>query len=576
MSKLIYIYCGLVLISCGNAKKNKTSHAEAIGGRTYGGTLRVNEIDRYISLYPPLILDETSVNIATQIYDGLVRFDPKNVTQVLPDIAQSWEVDASGLVYTFKLNKGIVFHDNPCFPNGKGRELKAADIKYAFELLCTSSKNNKLFEISFKGLVVGADNYYNSSKSGKTAKLVGVKILDDYKLQITLTSSTSSFLYILATAACFIIPHEAIEKYGVDAVVGTGPFVVSNSFVKDKLLLTRNPYYHRTDSLGNRLPFLDSIDISFISSKSSELEAFQKGNIDLIFGLPASSISKMVEANIADFSSKNPKYFLQRNSEYSTHYYKFNIYRKPFDNLKVRQAFSYAIDREKIISDVLNTEAFGPGICGLTPPSISGYDITEIKGYNYNPEKAKRLLAESGYPNGKNFPQVNVEINSGGGKFVDVVEEVKKQIKAVLNVEIEYLVVPFAQKLEDEKWMKAEMFRAAWTADFPTPENFLRNMYGANIPESLNTPSYPNTVRYKNPIFDSLFEAGLTSKSQEKSYFNYLKAEQIMMQDAPILILWYGEKLKMNHSYVKNFYFNPMNHKDFSEVYLIKPAVEQP
>jgi oligopeptide transport system substrate-binding protein len=576
MSKLIYIYCGLVLFSCGDAKKDKTSHAEAIGGRSYGGTLSVNEVDGYISLYPHLITDETSVNIATQIYDGLVRFDPKNVTQVLPDIAQSWEVDASGLAYTFKLNKGVFFHDNPCFPNEKGRELKASDIKYSFELLCTSSKNNQLFETSFKGLVVGADNYYNSSRSGKTAELVGVTVLDDYKLQIKLTSPTSSFLYILAGPAGFIIPHEAVEKYGVDAVVGTGPFLVNNTPTKERIQLLRNPHYHRTDSLGNRLPFLDSIDISFISSKLSELEAFQKGDIDLIFGLPASSISEMVEANIADFTSKNPKYFLQRNPEYATHYYKFNIYRKPFDNRKVRQAFSYAIDREKIISDVLNTEAFGPGICGLTPPSMSGYDITEIKGYNYNPEKAKKLLAESGYPNGKDFPHVTIEINSGGGKFIDVVEEVKKQLKAVLNIDLDYVVVPFIQKWEDEKIMKAEMFRSAWLADYPSPENFLRTLYGANIPESLDTPSYPNTIRYKNRIFDSLFEAGLSSKNQEESYSNYLKAEQIMMQDAPVLILWYGEKLKMNHSYVKNFYFNPMNHKDFSEVYLIKSAVEQP
>ena len=236
----------------------------------------------------------------------------------------------------------------------------------------------------------------------------------------------------------------------------------------------------------------------------------------------------------------------------------------------MRQAFSYAIDRDKIISDVLNTEAFGAGICGITPPGISGYDITEIKGYSFNAEKAKKLLAEAGYPDGKNFPKVNIELNSGGGKYPEVVEEVKKQLKRVLNIEVDYTVVPFAQKIEDSKFGKADMFRSGWVADYPSPENFLRTLYGADVPESMELPSYPNSPRYKNPVYDSLVVKGAQGKSEEDSYKYFLQAEQLMMNEAPLIILWYGENLKMIHSFVKNFYFNPMNYKDFSEVYIKK------
>jgi peptide/nickel transport system substrate-binding protein len=316
--------------------------------------------------------------------------------------------------------------------------------------------------------------------------------------------------------------------------------------------------------------------ISFVNDKSQELEEFKNGNIHIIFGMPAHSISEMVEQQIADFKSKNPKYLLERSPEMRTEYYQFNVVKPPFDNVKVRQAFCYAIDRDKIVENVLNTEAFGPGICGLVPPGISGYDITMVSGYHYNPDKARKLLAEAGYPGGKNFPRVNLELNSGGGKHIHVVEEIKNQLKKVLNVEIDYLVVPFSQKLEDAKYARADIFRSAWIADYPSPENFLLTLYGAFVPDSIHKESYPNTVRYKNPEFDKLLEQGMMVSNKEESYKYFMQAEQIMMQDAPLMILWYGENLKMIHSFIKNYYFNPMNYKDFSEVYIKKPVLEQP
>lgn len=573
--RYIFFLSVLFIAGCGNPSGDSSYRPEAKGGRVYGGTLRVNETDSYVTLFPHNISDAVSHHIAGQIYDGLVRIDPKNITQILPGIAEKWELNADGTVYTFNLRKGVLFHNDDCFPEGKGREVTAFDFKYSFELLCTASEENQIFE--FQNIVKGAKEYYDASKKGKPAfQLEGVKVVDDYSLQITLTSPSSAFLYILAGPAGYVMPHEAIEKYGNKTTIGTGPFVLNSASSEDKIILLRNPFYHRADSIGNPLPFLDSVIISFILDKNHELNAFKKGDIHLIFGLPSASISEMVETQIADFGSKNPKYYLQRTSELLTQYYQFNITRKPFDDIKVRQAFSYAIDRDKIISEVLNTEAFGPGICGITPPGISGYDITGIIGYHFNPAKAKKLLAEAGYPDGKNFPRVNIELNSGGGKYIDVVEEIKKQLKEVLNVEVDFVVVPFAQKLEDAKYARgAEIFRSGWVADYPSPENFLRTLYGVYVPDSLSQPSYPNSIRYRNPVFDSLLMQGFTANKQEDAYANFMKAERVMMQDAPIIILWYAENLKMIHSYVKNFYFNPMNYKDFSEVYIKKDSAPE-
>jgi peptide/nickel transport system substrate-binding protein len=571
----ILFLLGLIAAGCGNSGPQK-GHPEAKGGRIYGGTLKVNETDPYISLFPHRISDVISIDIANQIYEGLVRIDPKRITNILPCIAERWEVNEGGTIYTFHLKKGVRFHNDPCFPEGVGREVRAQDFRYSFELLCTFAEDNALS--AFRSYVKGAKEYFEASKKGKPSfELEGVKVIDDYTLQITLDSPFSSFLYILTGPAGFVMAREAVEKYGEEMKVGTGPFVYCSESTTENVMLVKNPSYYRTDSIGNQLPFLDSVIFSFIPDKKAELEAFKKGDIHLIFGLPSASISEMVESQIADFSSKNPKYLLQRNSELSTQYYQFNINRKPFDNVKVRQAFSYAIDRDKIIADVLNTEAFGPGICGFTPPGISGYDITAIRGYPFNPEKARKLLAEAGFPDGKNFPKVSIEVNSGGGKYADVVEEVKKQLKNVLNIEVDYTVVPFSQKLDDSKYGKGDMFRGGWVADYPNPLNFLHTLYGADVPDSMNVPSYPNTVRYKNPVYDSLLIKGSRERNQDSAYADFMKAEQLMMNDAPIIILWYGENLKMIHSFVKNFYFNPMNFKDLSEVYIKKnPSADKP
>ncbi|MFI5164575.1 MAG: ABC transporter substrate-binding protein, partial [Bacteroidia bacterium] len=350
MKKIFFFFLFIIAVSCGNPSSGTHQKMEAKGGKVYGGTLKINETDKYVSLYPPSIVDVVSMDIASQMYEGLVRFDASNIVHVLPAIADSWEVDATGTVYTFKLKKGVKFHDDACFSDGKGREVKSSDFKYSFQLICTANEDNQFFKSSFKGKVKGADAYYENSKSGKPGDLEGVKVIDDYTLQLTLTSPASSFLYILAGPAGYVMPKEAIEKYGNKSVVGTGPFKMG-SMDADKVILVRNPFYYRTDSLGNQLPFLDSVVVSFILDNTQELDAFKKGDIHMIFGLPSAEVSKMVEAQIADFKSKTPKYILSRTSEMTTQYYQFNVVRPPFNNVKVRQAFSYAVDRDKIISD---------------------------------------------------------------------------------------------------------------------------------------------------------------------------------------------------------------------------------
>ncbi len=558
----------LVLAACSNQPGGKGEQRTAKGDRVYGGTFHVNETERYSSLMPIAVTDIIASNICLQIYEGMVRLDPKTL-QIRPALAEKWETDPSGMVYTFHLQKGVKFHDDPCFPGGKGREMTATDVKYSFELLCTNRVENSNFGGTFKDRVKGANEFYN----GKAKEVEGVKVKDDHTIEIALSNPSQSFLYILANPAAAIVAKEAVDKYGIDLKNGTGPFMVAKEVKDDKgninkLYLSRNPNYYMSDSLGNQLPYLDSIMVSFIPSKNAELEAFKSGELDAVFGLPSDAISEMVQNNVNAFQNKPPLYVLDRTPELASQYYEFVAVRPPFNNPKVRKAFCYAIDREKIIKDILNGEAYMAGTYGICPPGIPGYDTSKIKGYRFDPEKAKTMLKEAGYPGGKGFPAVKIELNSGGSKHTRVVEEIQKQLKEVLNVNVDFDVVPFQQKLDDAKHARADIFRSAWIADYPSPENFLWTLYGGTVPDSLEKPSFPNTPRYKNADYDKLFDMGRRAKSKEEAYDAFAQAEQKMLDDAPILVLWYDENLKLAHFHVKNFFFNPMNYRALREVYI--------
>ncbi|MBL4625753.1 MAG: ABC transporter substrate-binding protein [Flavobacteriales bacterium] len=576
MRGLLTIFVGLTLVfsSCSgdlnNANSTTTAGVVAAkGGKIYGGTLNISQSENLYNLFPPGIVDVYTHVVASHVFESLVKFDAKTLA-IQPCVAEEWDISVDGLVYTFKIKKGIKFHDDDVF-GGEGRELTAKDVQFSIELACTQHPQNIMFVSTLQDRLLGANAYYEASADGAPANgLEGVKIIDDYTIQLTLVKPFSPFISVLTSPALSIIPEEAYKKYGVDMTIGSGPFMVPEGQRVDddsKIILVRNPNYHRSDSLGNQLPFLDTLQILIIDSKKAELEEFEKENLHIVDGLPAESIRKIVEQQIANFQNKPPKFLLDRGPTMGTEYYEFNTQHEALSDKRVRQALNYAIDRNKIIDKVLKGEAYGPGENGICPPTFSGYDISSISGYTYDLNKAKQLMAEAGYPNGMNFPTIKLELNSGGYKNTSVAFEIQKQLMDNLNVNIDLEVVPFAQKLQDEQYGRADNFRSAWLADYPNPQNFLFLFYGKYVPEDMSEPSYPNVTRYVNPEYDRLYDLALSAQSQEESYALLAQAESIMMEDAPIMVLWYNEKYKLIQSNVRNFYTNPMNHRDFSIVY---------
>ncbi|HEX8546668.1 MAG TPA: ABC transporter substrate-binding protein, partial [Cytophagaceae bacterium] len=382
----------------------------------------------------------------------------------------------------------------------------------------------------------------------------------------------SLFLYNLARPFTFIFPKEAYEKYGIEMrikAVGTGPFKILSVEDDISIILKKNEKYHGVDKDGNKLPYLDAIKVRFIKDKKTELLEFKKANLDMMYRLPTDYIIEiMEEVNVkkGDYG----QYELQKSPEMVTHFLSFLNQGKLFSNKDLRKAFSYAIDRKHILEAVLNGEGYAPATHGITPLDIFKnpvYDVTKISGYEFNADSAKFYLEKSGYGGGKGFPKLTLELNSDGERNVAVAEEVIKQLKDHLNISVELNIVPTAQLVENMIRGKSDFYKGGFLADIPNPENFLWFLYGKSVPDDLSKESYPNITRYKNPNFDKFYEMGLQAKTQEEAFAYFMKAENIAMQDAPIITLWYDEGYRLLQSHVKNFPNNAMQYRDFSTVY---------
>ena len=262
-------------------------------------------------------------------------------------------------------------------------------------------------------------------------------------------------------------------------------------------------------------------------------------------------------------------------------YYGFQHKSDLFKNKLVRQAFNYAIDRDQIVNFTLQGDGRAAKY-GVVPPSFKDYVSTDIKGYTYDPAKAKKLLAEAGYPNGKGFPEIKLQLNSGGSINTQIAEVILKMLEENLNVHIKMDVMPFAQHLENLETGKAMMWRSGWVADYPDPETFLNLFYGKNVPAGLNEKSYLNPMRYQSAKFDSLFEASLKEIDFKKRFDLYRQADQVALDDAAVMPIYYTENTRLVQLSVRGLDQNAMEYRDMTRVYLLPkdkikgPEIQKP
>ena len=553
------------LAACGGGKDG--DNAKRPEGS--GGAIRIAEVTPPKNLFPQAITTQIEGLIASQIHEGLVRLNPKTL-EPIPGLAEKWEISPDGKTITFHLRKGAYFHNSE---DGKaGAEVTSQDVKFTFELLCTDRNTNMHFATVCKDRVVGANEFFEASTKGQKAELTGFKVIDKHTFSISLNNASGIFLQILANPVTSIISEAAYKSQFENLRVGAGPFVYdTKSTTPKRIVLTRNTNYYGKDEKGNALPYLDSVVIDILNSTEDGLTAFKEGRCEYVGSIPSNAVRTIVEENIKDFENNPPAFILERSSEMISQYYVFNINKPPFNNVKVRQAFNYAIDRDKIIDKVLQGQAYGPGSYGITPPTFEAYKVGDIKGYNFDPEKAKKLLMEAGYPGGVGFPEVALVVNSGNTRNNTVAAEIQRHLRENLNVNITFESLSNNEKYKLQHKGQGNIFRDGWIADYPSPESFLSVFYGEPIPSDTAKVSYPNTQRYLNKEFDKYYKMGRDARQKDSSYVYFMKAEQILMNEAPLMVLWYESNYRLISSKLKNFVVNPLRYFDLTRVMIGTP-----
>lgn len=553
---IIYLILICLFASC--SQKPASDSPSALGGKAYGGSFRFMSLEKVSALFPIQSADIYSQRINTQIYESLFRESADNQS-VVTHLIESYSKSANGLLFTFNLKRGIKFHEDACFED-KTRELTAKDVAFVLQFACSKSQLNHLSHL-LVSKIVGSEEYYN--KASKT--LAGIRIIDSHKFSITLTQPFTNFEKLLSHPGLGIFPEEALKKYGnkiLNHPVGTGPFVL-DKMNKNGISLKRNNNYWRKDNSGNKLPFLDRIEMTYGKDKNSELKAFQNNEIDIILNVPTENVTNLFGSLNEAQKGKNQKHKVYSRRSSRINYLAFSTNQKPFDDVLVRKAFLSAIDLNKVTSDIL----MGEGI-----PASSGF-IPEINGYvpdssftiEFNPQKAKSLLAQAGYSQGNNFPQLTLWVNTLSGTSTNLwTQNITEQLKSNLGIDVKIKLCSFEERQAAIVKGDAIFWKSGWIADYPDPESFISIFYKKY---SQINPSW-GSISCLNKNFDDAYSAYLLEKNQDKRIELLNKCNQYIINEAIILPVYFEDLFVVYNLKIRDFTVNSIETMDLSSVYI--------
>lgn len=501
-----------------------------------------NESNGISSLDPALARGMTNIWGVNQLFNGLLQMDDN--LNILPCIARRWEMQDSGKKYIFYLRRDVYFHKNALFGKNQTRPVVARDIEFSFKRLIdpgTASTGSWIFS-GVKGV-----------KEGKPA----FTALNDTTFIIELERPFPAFKSLLCNMYCSVVPREVVEYYGKDFrehPVGTGPFVFSRWKEGERLIFLKNPEYFEKDSTGIRLPYLDAISISFLSDKQSEFMEFIQGRLDFLNTLDASYKDELLTHS----GKLNPKYqdkfrmvtrpFL--NTEYLGILMNGEVLRdSPLKLRKVRQALAYGFNRNQMMAFLRNGIG-SPGVSGIIPVGLPPYGKLMNDGYSYDPQKAKALLSEAGFPYGKGLPEIVLYTTP---PYSDLCEYLQGQWTE-LGIRTRVEINQGATHREMVSKQKFAFFRGSWLADYPDAESYLSLFYSKN-----RAPAGPNTTQYNNPAYDILYEKALSEINIEKREALYKRMNEVLLADCPFIVLYYDVVLHLYQHSISGIQPNPMN-----------------
>jgi oligopeptide transport system substrate-binding protein len=493
------------------------------------GTLHLYGVDPY-TLDPGVSGEMTSHEYVAQIFSGLVRLDDD--LEVVPDIAERWEVGEDNKTYTFYLRKDATFQD--------GRGVTAADFKYSWERACNPATGSSVAAI-YLGDIAGADDVL----AGEAVEISGLKVLGERELEVTLEGPRSYFLYKLTYSTAFVVDRYNVAQ-GDDwwrQPNGTGPFRLEQWVEGSSLVLVRNDgYYGRKASLER---------VEFTLFGGLPMMLYENDEID------AAGVSTAYYDRVTD--PAGPFYDqLQVSPELSFSYIGFNCEKPPFDDADIRRAFSHAIDKDKVISLV-----FGDLVEkaeGILPPGIPGYDES-LAGLEFDVDKAKELIALSDYGDVANLPEITITTGGYGGGISTALSAIIAEWRENLGVEVKVRVLEPERFLYYLKQEKDEMYEMGWVADYPHPQDFLEILF--------RTGNDANYSGYSNAEVDAMLAAAAAEADKSLSLEVYRQIEQMLVEDAACLPLWFDVNYTLVKPYVAGYELNPMGFAWLNRVSII-------
>ena len=490
-----------------------------------------------ITLDPAISSEMTSHTYVMQIFSGLVRLGDE--AKPVPDIAESWQRSDDGKTYTFYLRQGVKFHD--------GKEVAAQDFKYSWERACHPETGSQT-AATYLGDIVGTKDVLE----GKTTRISGVEVIDDYTLKVTIDAPKTYFLAKLTYPTAFVVDKANVEsgKNWWLKPNGTGPFKLKEWKAGDVLVLEPNELYYGQPATVKRVVF------------------------HLLAGMPM-AMYEMGEIDVAEVN----EYYIDRAADERGHFYKelavfpelslfyigFNTQKPPFDDANVRRAFCHALNKERIIK--LTLKGMMTKADGILPLNLPGYN-ENLEGLSYDVAKAKSLIASSKYGSAANLPPITLTTSGWGGNIPEYLGAIVQYWQQNLGVEVTIRQLEpeiFSYFLKEEA---DEMFVTGWIADYPDPQNFLDVLF--------HTGAAYNTGNYSNPNVDALLDQAAIEPNETTRFTLYQRAEQMLVDEAACLPLWFGKTYLLVKPYVKNYKLDVQGIPTLSEVYIEESVYSSP
>ena len=480
-----------------------------------------------ITLDPATASDSDSAMYILQIFSGLVRLDEN--LQVVPDIASSWDKSTDGKTYTFHLRQDAKFQD--------GTQVTASDFKYSWERALNPATQS-LTAGTYLNDIVGAIDIL----SGSATQLSGVTTPDDYTLQVNITAPVAYFLDKMAYPTSFVVERSNVAS-GVNwwqHPNGTGPFKLQQYQADQLVVLQRNGTYYGDKAKLN--------EVSFQLYSGNPMDLYQQGQIDVAYVNPA------YMGLVTDPSNPISKE-LQEYPELSLYYIGFNTSEPPFDDVNVRQAFSYSVDKSKVIA--LSTDNVAAPAYGILPPGMPGYN-SSLQGLTFDPQKARSLIAASKYKDVSNFPPIVFTTAGYGNDISGLIGGAIAQWRENLGVDVT------VRQLEPQNFLyalsqeKNNLYDQGWIADYPDPQDFLDILF--------HSGAQYNTGGYSNPTLDSLLNSAAVEQDPATRLSMYEQAENIIVQDAAVLPLYFGRSYVVVKSYVQGYALSPLGYPFLNQV----------